>query len=328
MIDRRTLLSGSAALALGTGLRLPAAAASGVLRVASVKFGSLGWLLETITAEGIDKKNGLNLEIVEIASNQASPITLYGGSADVVVSDWPWALRQRGMGEALKFAPFSSALGAVMVPDDSPATSLADLKGKRLGVAGSATDKSWVLLRAYSRRMPSGDIAELATPQYGAAPLLAEQLKDGRLDAVLNFWTYAARLEGNGFRRLISMSDVMKSLGIEPQPALVGFIWKEITEVTLGPALTALLASVTEGNAVLAKSEPAWDRLRPQLNAASDAEFAALKDGYRRGIPGPWSAADMKSAEKILNILVEGGDTELVGNGTRFDPRLFHISGA
>ena len=35
----------------------------------------------------------------------------------------------------------------------------------------------------------------------------------------------------------------------------------------------------------------------------------------------------MKSADKIMGLLVEGGDSELVGNGTRFDPKLFHTPG-
>lgn len=320
----RPILAAAIAIA-GTAVALAGDAPT--LRVASVKFGSLGWMLETIKAEGLDKKHGLSLEVIEIANNQASPITLYGGSADVVVSDWTWALRQRGMGEALKFAPFSGSLGAVMVPEASDIKTLADLRGKRLGVAGSAIDKSWLLLRAYSRKTMGKDIADLVQAQFGAAPLLAEQLKDGRLDAVLNFWTFAARLEGTGFRRVISISDVMKELGVDPQPALVGFIWQEKSEVKLKPQIDALLAAAAEANVVLAKNEAAWDRLRPLMKAASDKEFAALKAGYLSGVPGPWSEADMKSAEKIMNLLVEGGDTELVGNGTRFDPKLFHAPG-
>ncbi len=326
MIVRRLILAGVAAMAV-LGLAYSASAELVPLRVASVKFGSLGWLLETIKAEGLDKKHGLRIEVVEIANNQASPIALYGGSADVVVSDWTWALRQRGMGEELKFSPFSGSLGAVMVPEGSPIKTLADLQGKRLGVAGSAIDKSWLLLRAYSKKTLGKDLADLATPQYGAAPLLAEQIKDGKIDAVLNFWTFAARLEGTGFRRLISISDVMKNLGVEPQPALVGFVWKEESEAKLGPQIKALLAAATEANAILAKSDVAWERLRPLVKAATDKEFAALKAGYQAGIPSLWGAAEMKSAEKIMGLLVEGGDSELVGNGTRFDPKLFHTPG-
>lgn len=327
MILRRSLLAISFAVLL-CPLGIVSASAEPVpLRVASVKFGTLGWLLETIKAEGLDKKHGLDLRIVDISNNQSSPIALYGGSADVVVSDWTWALRQRGMGEDLRFAPFSSSLGAVMVPEGSSIKTLADLEGKKLGVAGSAVDKSWLLLRAYTKKMLGKDLADLATPQYGAAPLLAEQLRDGRLDAVLNFWTFAARLEGTGFRRVISIRDVIKELGVDPPPALVGFIWQQKTEQKLGAQIKALLAAAAEGNAILASSDAAWERLRPLVKATSDKEFAALKSAYVAGVPGPWTDGDMQSAEKIMNLLIEGGDTELVGHDTRFDRKLFQLPG-
>jgi NitT/TauT family transport system substrate-binding protein len=298
------------------------------LRVASVKFGTLAWLLETIKAEKLDEKYNVALEIVETATNQSSPVALYGGSADVVVTDWPWALRQRAMGEAVKLAPFSGALGAVVVPADSPIKTFADLKGKKFGVAGSSTDKSWLLLRAHAKKELGADLADIVQPQYGAAPLLAEQLKDGRLDAVLNFWTFTARLEAQGFRRVISMSDVMTALDIEPQPALVGFIWKESSEADLLPAINGLLAAAREANELLGNSDAPWERLRPMMKAADDKEFAALKAGYRSGIRGYWSEADMQSAQKIMDILLAAGDAELAGKGTRFDPKAFYAPGA
>lgn len=332
-VSRRDVLAAGIAglTAVGTGLlAFPGAARAEALklRVASVKFGTLAWLLETIKAEKLDEKSGIAIEIVETATNMSSPVALYGGSADVVVTDWPWALRQRAMGEAVKFAPFSGALGAVVVPADSQIKTLADLKDKKLGVAGSSTDKSWLLLRAHAQKELGADLADYAKPQYGAAPLLTEQLKDGRLDAVLNFWTFTARLEAQGFRRLISLSDVMAALGVDPQPALVGFIWKEGAEAELLPAINGLLAAAREANALLAASDAPWERLRPMMKAADDKEFAALKAGYRDGIRGDWSAADMKSAEKIMDILLSAGDAELAGKGTRFDPKAFHAPGA
>ncbi len=268
MISRRALFAAACGVLAAESIARIAGSPSAwaqarKLRVASVKFGTLAWLLETIKAEKLDEKYKRFARHRRNSHNQSSPVALYGGSADVVVTDWPWALRQRAMGEAVKFAPFSGALGAVVVPADSPIKTLADLKGKKLGVAGSSTDKSWLLLRAHARKELGTDLAELVQPQYGAAPLLTEQLKDGRLDAVLNFWTFTARLEAQGFRRVISMSDVMTALGIDPQPALVGFIWKEGSEADLLPAINSLLAAARDANELLANSDAPWERLRP-----------------------------------------------------------------
>jgi len=329
MIDRRRVLLAGGAAALTTfGLPLKQAHAAGTLRVASLKFGSLSWLLETMRTEGFAEKLGLNVTIVEVATNQAGPVALLSGEADVIVSDWPWALRQRAMGEQVKFAPYSSALGAIMVAPDSPIKSLADLKGKKLGVAGGAIDKSWLLLRAYSRQELGTDIAQMALPSYGAAPLLTEETRSGRLDAVLNFWTYAARLEGNKYRTILGMDDVLKALGIEPVPSLVGFIWREETEQTKSKEIAAFLTAVTQTNQVLAASDAAWDRIRHLVKPENDAEFAAIKAYYRAGIPAPWTGAETKSAEKLTQVLVGVGGAQLLGNDTQFDPKLFHAAGS
>ncbi len=329
MIDRRrVLIAGGAALA-SVGLRVRVRAADlGTLRVASLKFGSLSWVLETIRAEGLADKVGLNLVIVDVATNQAGPVALLSGEADVIVSDWPWALRQRGLGEHLKFAPYSSALGAVMVPKDSNIAALADLEGKKLGVAGGAIDKSWLLLRAYSRKTLNRDIGDMAEPVFGAAPLLTEELRSQRLDAVLNFWTYAARLSGAGYRKLIGMDEVVKALGIDPVPSLVGFIWREETEEKKGPAIAAFLDAVAKANAILAQSDSAWERIRGLVRPKDDAELAAIKAFYREGIPEPWTAADTRSAQKLTQVIQDAGSGEFIGTNTQFDPKLFHAAGS
>ncbi|MCB1514728.1 MAG: ABC transporter substrate-binding protein [Hyphomicrobiaceae bacterium] len=334
MIDRRRLLrrglTGGAAMLAGSvlpgGLGLGAAEV-GALRVVSLKFGSLNWLLETIKAEGFAQKAGLKLDIVEVATNQAGPVALLANEVDVIVSDWPWALRQRALGQKLKFRPYSSSLGSVMVAKDGPVKSLDDLKGRRLGIAGSAIDKSWLLLRAYSRKVLGYDIAEAAEPVFGAAPLVAEELKNGRVDACLNFWTFAARLEGAGFRPLIGVDEMMEKLGIEPSPPLVGFVWREETAAAKGAALKAFFAAVDEANHVLAMSDTAFERLKPLMRAESDAEYFALKAYYRSGIPKPWGEKQTASAQKLFELLVEEGGKELVGNGTTFDPVLFDGAG-
>lgn len=329
MIDRRQVLaSGTCALAAGLApLPLRAQTAAGTLRIASVKFGSLSWLLDTIRYEGLDAKEGVKLDIVDVATNQAGPVALMAGDVDMTVSDWTWALRQRSRGELLKFSPYSSALGALMVPKGSPIKKIADLEGKRLGVAGSAIDKSWLLIRAYSRKTLGKDLSEITTPSYGAAPLITEEIRNGRLDAVLNFWTFAARLSGEGYVEVIKMSDVLKGLGVDPVPSLVGFIWNEKTEATKGAERTAFFRAVAAGNEVLRKSDAAWERLRPLVKPSSDTELAAIKAFYRGGIPGPWRAAETKSAERLVQVLIEVGDKDLVGVTTRFDANLFHTAG-
>ncbi len=323
--DRREFLTGAASAAGIAALPTPLLAAGPAkLRIGSLKFGSLGWLLETVIAEGLDKAEGFELELIDMASTGAAKIGLLAGSADVIVSDWPWAMRQRSEGEAVRFAPYSSALGAVMVAGDSPIKNVADLDGKRIGVAGSALDKSWLLLRAYAQQETGKDLAKVVSPIFGAAPLIAEQIRQGRVDAALNFWTFSARLKGGGYRELISMADILKAMGIAPVPSLVGFIWDEKKSAGKLDEVTKFHSAIRAGNEVLAKSDKAWERIRPRMRVKSDAEFEALKAYYRSGIPQGWKSEHTQSAEKLFGLLVNLGEKTLAGGKTKFDPAIFH----
>jgi NitT/TauT family transport system substrate-binding protein len=104
----------------------------------------------------------------------------------------------------------------------------------------------------------------------------------------------------------------------------VGFIWSEKAAREKSLPIDKLLAAVDEADSVLAKSDAAWQRLRPLIRPASDAELVAIREYYRSGITRSWGAADTAAAEKLTKLLIELGDTELVGDGTHFDQNLFH----
>lgn len=325
-MKRRTLLKGSVCLAAGS--LLPGCGEStqtAGLRLATVKYGSLNWLVQTILRNKLDEKAGLKLATLNVANNQGGPVALLSNEADIVVSDWTWAMRQRSLGERILFSPYSQTLGAVMVRKDGPITGLNDFKGKRLGVAGSSIDKSWLLLRAYARKVTGTDMSELAEPVFGSPPLLSEEFRNGRIDGVLNFWTYTARLVGEGHTKLVGMKEILAGLGISPVPSLVGFVWKEETAAKKGAEIDTFFEVVRAGNQVLATSDAAWDDIRPLVRPKSDAEFAAIKAAYRSGIPGPWTPEQTASAKLLFDLLVELGEKKLVGHGTKFDSKLFHV---
>jgi NitT/TauT family transport system substrate-binding protein len=295
------------------------------LKVGTLKFGTVNWLLDTIVAEKIDASGEVTIDRLELASNQALTVALQAGAVDVIVTDWLWALRRRAEGDDLQFWPYSSALGALMVPVGRGVSSLSDLKGKRLGVAGSALDKSWLLLRAFARNTIQVDLAEMVEPIYGAPPLLSEQLKLGRLDGVLTFWNFAARLDAAGYRPLLDMADVAAGLGVTPSPPLVGFVWRETLLNAKRGQLLGFLRAVRAANQVLKTNDDAWERLRPEMRPESEAEFHRLRDYFRAGIPSPWGEAETVAAERLYKLLEQLGGPELVGPRTRFDPLLFRV---
>ena len=128
------------------------AAAADRIRLAVQRTGTLSWELDVIKTHGLDRKLDLDIATVELASTEAGKIALKGGSADLMLSDWLWVARERSLGDTLVFYPSSSTLGAVMVPAHSEVRNIADLKSRKLAIAGGPIDKSWLLLQALARR--------------------------------------------------------------------------------------------------------------------------------------------------------------------------------
>jgi NitT/TauT family transport system substrate-binding protein len=145
---------------------LHGAQAANKIKIGVLKYGTVSWLLDTIKANGLDKAEGIELDIVPLASTQATTVGLQAGSLDVVATDWLWVSRERSSGADFTFVPFTTALGAIMVPPNSPIKTLADLKGKKLGIAGGPLDKSWLLIVAYALRTANLDLRTETTQEF------------------------------------------------------------------------------------------------------------------------------------------------------------------
>src|SRR4029077_9196591 len=115
-------------------------------------------------------------------------------------------------------------VGGLIAPAASPIRDVAGLAGQRLGIASSALDKSWLVLRLFARSRLGLDLDTLADMSFGAPPLLSEALAAGRLDAVLTYWPFAAQLEARGMRRLLSIGDALAALGIPADLPLTGYV--------------------------------------------------------------------------------------------------------
>lgn len=293
------------------------------LTVGVLKFGTVNWQLRTIKDRGLDHAAGINLEILLLASKNATSVALQAGSADMIVTDWIWALRQRAEGEDFVFVPYTRALGALVLAKGVSIEDLTGLKGKRLGIAGGPLDKSWLVLRASALRHADLDLAENVVPVFGAPPLLSEQLRTGGIDAVLTFWPYAARLKAEGYHTAVRVEAVLAGLGIAQAPPLVGYVFRRSLADRAPAMVNGFFAAVAKANGLLAVDDGAWNGIRPLMKAANDEEFEALRSGFRDGIPSPNAPGEVAGAEKLFEIMKELGGEKLLGRADTFDANLF-----
>ena len=291
-----------AGFALLLGMAEAGAAEDPQVRVGTLKFGTVNWELKVI-ADGLDQKHGFALTRVDFADKEATSIALQSGEVDVIVTDWIWVATQRKLGHNFTFVPFSRSVGAVMVDPAKGIKTVSDLAGRSIGIAGGPSDKSWVLLQAYARKTANLELKDKADVQFGAPPLLNELVQRGKLDAVLNFWNFNARLKSKGFVPVISIGDILPALGLDADPPLLGWVFSDRWAADNPKLARGLVDASYEAKALLKSDDAVWDKLRPIMDAEDDAMFQALKAGYREGIPDRYERKDIAAAEEAFAVM-------------------------
>lgn len=318
MISRRVLLmAGLLAPGLARAQEKP------VLRLGILPFGTVSWEAEIIRRRGLDEAAGYRLETLRLANNDAARVAFQAGQVDLIVSDLLLAARFRNEGRALKFLPYSATEGALMVPGNSAIRSVADLKGKRVGVAGGALDKSWLLLRIFAKEKNGFDPASDSSPSYGAPPLLTRSLETGDLDAALLYWQFCARLEAKGFRKLIGVGEIMRAFGLDGDISLLGYIFDEALVDRAPRLMEGFAQSSLQAKRILATDDEAWAAIRPMMEAEDDATFQALRRYFIEGIPRRSVEVERADAERLYEVLAQVGGEKLVGAGSSLPDGLY-----
>lgn len=310
----------AAAIAVAAPARVSFAAEK--VRVGVLKFGTVNWELNTVKHHAFDAANGIDLDVSYFAGEDATNVAMLAGELDVIVSDWLWVSRQRSEGEDFTMAPYSTSVGAVMVKTGSPIKSLADLTAKKIGIAGGPLDKSWLLIQALAKRDHGIDLSASNEIVFGAPPLLSEKAASGELDAVLSFWHFCARMEANGFRRLIGAEEAVASLGASGAVSALGYVFHDKWASANPAAAMGFVKASGAAKELLAKSDNEWLRLAPILKAEGK-ELETLRDRYREGIPTRPVADDEADAGKLYGVLAAIGGEKLVGKAKEMEPGTF-----
>lgn len=323
MLSRRGLLATAALATVPAFSPWPSHAAGTSVRVGSLPFGTVSWEAAVIKARGLDAANGFTLDIVKLAGNDAARIAFLGGQVDTIVGDLLWAARLGNEGRPIRFFPYSTTEGSLMVPAGSAVTDLKGLAGKRLGIAGGPLDKNWLLLKAKARDIGGIDLEKEAQLAFGAPPLISLKLEQGELDAGLLYWTYCARLEPKGFKRLIGSDEIMRAFGATGSMALIGYLFEGATVTAKAEAIAGFARASTAAKALLADDASAWAVVRPLMSAEDEPTFEALKRDFLAGIPRRSLATERGDGERLYGVLARLGGERLVGAGATLPAELY-----
>ncbi|MDP6950275.1 MAG: ABC transporter substrate-binding protein [Arenicellales bacterium] len=304
-------------------LLLSQVAIAGEIRLGVLKFGTVNWELDVMAYNGLASAEGVDLTVVPLANKNATSVALQADEVDMIVTDWIWVSRQRAAGADFTFAPYSRAVGGLMVPADSDITSLSHLADRRVGIAGGPVDKSWVLFKALAQTRYALDLDKEVDRVFGAPPLISQQVLAGDVDAAVNFWHYNARLKAAGLREVISVEDAIQALGISGSAPMLGYAFRADWAREHREDVIGFLRASRATKALLASSTDEWQRLRPRMKASEDEVFDSLITGYRAGIPSRWGEPERRAAARLFAVMAEAGGKKLVGESLKLTPGTF-----
>jgi len=293
------------------------------LKIGVLAYGTVNWELNVLKHNNLDKKNGFDLEIVKLASKNASSVALQANSVDIIVTDWIWVNNQRASGKDFTFYPYSKATGTIYVDSKSAIRNLMDLKDKDLGIAGGPYDKTWLLLRAYSKSKYKQDLNDIVNPIYASAPIIYKKMLRNSFAATINFWHFNAKLKAKGKKALLEIDEVLNFLGVSNDISFVGWTFNRKKALKNEKLINSFLKASKESKDLLLNSDAEWERIKPIMGLNEANSFNSLVNGYRNGIIKDFNQKNIDDSKKIFKILKDEGGPKFVGSADKLYEKTF-----
>lgn len=254
---------------------------------AEVKTIRVGWCAKTVSSAaapfaiaqklGWFEKEGIKVELVPLPGS--TDCMKLVATKDVQVSlpsVEPLAIiRPQGVKARFFYTAYQGNIYGIAVPADSPARSMADLKGKRIGVTSMAS-AGVILARALAKAAGLDPDKDITIVVAGESAQTAALLRSKQVDALSQFDTqYALTMNAGAKLRFLDHPEIKKfpSNGFVALEDYLKSGRKEVVALGRGYAMGTVFAMANPEAAI----RILWE-VFPQTRATGKDEATALKD--------------------------------------------------
>jgi NitT/TauT family transport system substrate-binding protein len=261
----------------------------------------------------LDKKYGVNLQIIPSGNTAASISAIQSGGTDFSLFNWLDIARMRAAGvKVTGIAPFlQNGADYFVVPANSPIKNLGDFKGKKIGIY-SRTSVNWVITIAAAQKLYNFDIQKESFPQEGAANLLRALLEQGQLDVshIFNNLTPDLMVRGK-FRIMAQIKELVDQLGLPSTPFL---LWAVDTNYAAAHPnnVKAFLAAYREAVEILRVDDSAWVEHAKELQM-TDPAIALLREEMRDDTWSRFAPETEAGIRKTFDLLLAIAGPKVIG---------------
>lgn len=252
--------------------------------------------------QGLDKKYGIQVSKVDVASPDAINVVMRSKEADVCFNGWTETVKFRAQGvKVVNIYPLSSFVNAVVTRKDSPLKTLDDLKGKRLGAFYNPSTITAGILRVSTFKYNGFDAYKDTQLREGAKPLIIGFLDKGDVDAIYLGEPDISTLMATGKYKIIgSIKDIYDAQKQEVPLQLVAEMYEDFAEKN--PQAAKGFSAALQDSVNYLKTHPeAWAKLTKELDITDQKAIDSLRDNLSAAYVGkPWD-------KKYIDNAVEFG---------------------
>jgi len=158
---------------------------------------------------------------------------------------------------------------------------------------------------------------------YGAPPLLSQQMQLQRVDALLTYWHYAARMEAEGYKVLMTGTDILHGLGIQVSVPSIGYVFDRGWADKNKTAVQAFLENSRKVKNDLCVNNTAWQGIKPLTRAKTEQGSQLLRQRYCAGRVVSWGEKEQQAAAEIYQYLKKLSAKRLTGDAENIQVGTF-----
>ena len=309
---RHAALSLAAMLVLGAAPQAQAAGDGGTIRMMLNPAGTMSLLPYVVKKYKLDEKHGFKLETVPYTNANTATAAMQSKSAEIIVYEWLATARIIDGGiDIVGVAPFMTYINTVLVPTDSKIKTLADLKGKKLGVH-SKTSFDWLIMQAAAKQQFNMDLAKEVSIQEGAAPLLRGSIENGQLDATQMWNSLAADMIASGkFKDMLTIRSITEGMGVPTVPYLFFGMRTEYAKANPANA-KAFVAAYQDVYEILKTDDKVWEERGAEMKLSPDG-IKGFRDQVRRDLVKKFEPGMNEAITKTFDIVLKVAGPEVIG---------------
>ncbi|ARP98479.1 ABC transporter substrate-binding protein [Pseudorhodoplanes sinuspersici] len=328
MFGTRCLLHAAAAVLLAVSSTHSVAQAApkgdgGTIRMMLNPAGTMSLPPFVIKKFKLDEKYGFKLETINYTNANTATAAMQSKSAEMIVYEWLATARIIDGGiPVVGVAPFMTYINTVLVPEDSKLKTLADLKGKRLGVH-SKTSYDWMIMQASAKQKFNIDLAKEVTIQEAAAPLLRGASDQGQLDATQMWNSLAAdMLASKKYKTLVTIRSITEDLGIPTVPYL--FFGMRADYAKEHPEnVKAFVAAYQEVYDILRTNDEVWEERGKEMKLSPEG-IKRFRDQVRADLVKTFTPEMNDALQKTFDIVLNVAGPGVIGF-TKLPPKMLSL---